>query len=1593
MWENWDDRSCKNIMADKCQKNLRGRANDVCAGMGENKEGDYHFCKDKLDFEFLQWTVDCAEEGCKDMVKRMQKSCTMDDSTRCSKIIGENKCGVITTSVQFVRSCASHVNKALDADELNRYGECKKTKCNEVLIRIKTKCAPKTDSCGWILQGDCYSLMAEIRDSLAMCKDQWDRFLIQTAFKDQDKVAQLTSQFNKCVCLSCKADGAWPMTYAGKWDSKICGLPLISWKGENKRFCGADGQWQKEIMTCDIKKCPKDQGFPRVEAGKTGEKDCGQKMFGAFTRKCKTDGSWGSSKNKCRNYECLAVNIVPDRAIDPSYTVTIIDEAKSSGVDLPKKLILEGRPVGPFPTSITIKRGARDDKSVPTKQERDDAEKNDALHFSDKCLKVNRYYPKCYMLKINCAQWLTHRTDWRTNFRRCAFPFYTPSAGSTEHKKCIGATWNSENNGWCGINLDGKYIYKSYGRCTNPLCDASETTSSSSTFKENEDVEINWMGFGRWYPGTVLKGNEDGTYYTKFDDGDFEDHVPFESIRRKYFTGWEDKVVWSVAKYDVQWGEKGLRKSGLSHMYNSERAMHDGNKHGVDWRPPHNTWLKEYFPSYINTTASEKNVIICPPGCIRVDIEEAPGSKIKWEIRTIGNIGPGKILKAGDKQGTGLCWAGSQELSRKDECVFFVIWDVKQIDTKSNSYLVRWDGQVVAPDNAGDDATRSLENKHQLIICPPAPIEEETTAVTDPHCLKVNMIPDLYAVADTKWTVKLKKNGEVVMQGTNFGGVKCFDEKAPCFKFEIQDTFGDGLCCNYGRGFFEIYWNNEQIHASDGMFGKTETYEGCGRNFTAASRGLTQKITSIPTGQPIAIPTRDPSKQPTGNPVPSPTELPSTKPTFQPTTLLTPAPTTKKACLELKIDQDVNAKVDTSWKLYIWDRSTMTGGKVPDYKQTKVLEGKRKAWNTLNGFHGTNAYCWPNSIAEQSRCWHFVIKDDYGDGICCDYGQGSYVLKWKGAPVFRSSGEFQSEQVVTGCASSTVLLSKAWQNCDELCKSKGDLRARCTDNLCKCSRDFARKDYYCTGDYPDPTGSPTERPTAPKTGQPTRQPTAEPTLQPTMSLGNFGKPAVPSICPTRRPSTNPTKMPTSATCLRLEIFPDAWPEDLSWFLYDGEGKTLRAADSKNGAAKGFTECFDKDNACWRFIITDQYDDGICCKHGSGYFDLFWGPKRVYHNDGNYGSFDVSKGCGAYTLECTQFTEDGEKCVFPFVEKDTIYYDCLLSTVYPGKSWCPSEVDAAKKQKKWGWCAKHTCNLGKTLPPTPMPTMPPSLANAGVLTLRITPDSWKEDISWKLYDGKNKEKRGAKHPEAVSGFEVKLDGSSPCWRLVMVDEWKNGICCDYGKGNFKLYWNGRLIYHNDGTYKQYAQIKGCGQNIDNCQTVTDSGKLCKFPFKEGTNTYNECKISSTYGPAQPYCATSVKANGEKDKWGNCATFNCVGTRRLLEAPGPLSNTLCISIRIKPDTNTIVDNSWEFTDAAGEVVRRGDFTTIADKRRGRSIVALDCMRGQIGTCYTFTMFDETGDGLLGQAAYSLLVDDKVIVQSSMLDSKEESHTFCV
>lgn len=90
--------------------------------------------------------------------------------------------------------------------------------------------------------------------------------------------------------------------------------------------------------------------------------------------------------------------------------------------------------------------------------------------------------------------------------------------------------------------------------------------------------------------------------------------------------------------------------------------------------------------------------------------------------------------------------------------------------------------------------------------------------------LEINIVPDSYP-GETTW--KLFSNNVEVATGNYISDTVCVDSSA-CLRYDIFDSYGDGICCGYGIGSYTIVLNGNQV-ATGGQFAFTASHSfNCG---------------------------------------------------------------------------------------------------------------------------------------------------------------------------------------------------------------------------------------------------------------------------------------------------------------------------------------------------------------------------------------------------------------------------------------------------------------------------------------------------------------------------------------------------------------------------------------------------------------------------------------------------------------------------------------------------------------------------------------------------------------------------------------------
>ena len=144
------------------------------------------------------------------------------------------------------------------------------------------------------------------------------------------------------------------------------------------------------------------------------------------------------------------------------------------------------------------------------------------------------------------------------------------------------------------------------------------------------------------------------------------------------------------------------------------------------------------------------------------------------------------------------------------------------------------------------------------------------------------------------------------------------------------------------------------------------------------------------------------SSAPTTSPKPTQSPTVSSMPTFQPSMLPSISPTVSTSPTETCYWIDIVLVFDEYPEETSWDIQ-----KINDSGEMIVL----KSFN--NGtFDDKNKFRNESMCLEGERKYQFMIKDNSGDGICCEYGPGHYNITSEGKLIVQG-GEFGTEETTS----------------------------------------------------------------------------------------------------------------------------------------------------------------------------------------------------------------------------------------------------------------------------------------------------------------------------------------------------------------------------------------------------------------------------------------------------------------------------------------------------------------------------------------------------------------------------------------------------
>ena len=78
---------------------------------------------------------------------------------------------------------------------------------------------------------------------------------------------------------------------------------------------------------------------------------------------------------------------------------------------------------------------------------------------------------------------------------------------------------------------------------------------------------------------------------------------------------------------------------------------------------------------------------------------------------------------------------------------------------------------------------------------------------------------------ETSWNLINSCTGEIVLSGDEITATACLDENTK-YTYTIYDSIGDGICCDYGVGFYKLYLDGKLIQQGGSFLNQESTVIG-----------------------------------------------------------------------------------------------------------------------------------------------------------------------------------------------------------------------------------------------------------------------------------------------------------------------------------------------------------------------------------------------------------------------------------------------------------------------------------------------------------------------------------------------------------------------------------------------------------------------------------------------------------------------------------------------------------------------------------------------------------------------------------------------
>jgi len=273
---------------------------------------------------------------------------------------------------------------------------------------------------------------------------------------------------------------------------------------------------------------------------------------------------------------------------------------------------------------------------------------------------------------------------------------------------------------------------------------------------------------------------------------------------------------------------------------------------------------------------------------------------------------------------------------------------------------------------------------------------------SDAPCTSVtlNVLFDEYP-QETNWEIRGTDNN-VLFSGDSYNSSNASSLLSEviclpygCYNFTIFDSGDDGICCDFGDGFFQLADASGQQLLNGGNFGSNEINSFC----------LEPEEVCIDNDKDGICEDIDCDDNNAGVPAPAGAACDDNDPLTSHDEI-GPGGCT---CIGIAVDENCPHQLQLGLQFDLYPSET--AWEIQDAESTIVAEANFYL-NVPSHSFIIESFCLP------SGCYKLIMKDDFGDGMCCNFQGGHYALTDAEGTVLAEGDSFGDEEVSNFCITS-----------------------------------------------------------------------------------------------------------------------------------------------------------------------------------------------------------------------------------------------------------------------------------------------------------------------------------------------------------------------------------------------------------------------------------------------------------------------------------------------------------------------------------------------------------------------------------------------